>query len=180
MGASRPCRSSVPNHFSFSNAYEVNLDTNSKTKSAVQLTRLKTHIHNDSNDGNDDDLSFMGSPPLLPLDDPNEYKKLREDVGKSAPADFFGQFFGRMFTDTAWEARRYQLVATNFLKAQLKQFLDLTVDHETKLALVVAETMADPERGFPCARVHAGTRKAKAVRGQSTHVIDQVLTFQIN
>jgi hypothetical protein len=122
------------------------LTANSKNKSAVQLTRLKTHIHNDGTDGNDDDLSFMGSPPLLPLDDPNEYRKLREDVSKSAPADFFGQFFARMFTDTAWEARRYQLVVTNFIKAEVKGFLDPTVDGETKLALVVAERIEALER----------------------------------
>jgi hypothetical protein len=118
-------------------------DTNSKNKPAEQLTRLKTHIRND---GDDDDLSFMGSPPLLPLDDADEYYKLREDVGKSAPADFFGQFFGRMFTDTAWEARRYQTVTTNYLDAQLKQYLDPTVDDQTKLALVVADTIDPLER----------------------------------
>jgi hypothetical protein len=118
-------------------------NTNSKNK-PVELTRLKTHIRNDGD--NDDDMSFMGSPPLLPSDDPAEYKKLRAAVGESAPADFFGQFCARMFADTAWEARRYQLVTTNLLKAELKHFLDPTVDDETKLALVVGEKIEPLER----------------------------------
>ena len=105
-------------------------NTNSKHK-PVELTRLKTHIRNDGD--NDDNMSFMGSPPLLSCDDPAEYKKLRHAVSESAPADFFEQFCARMFADTLWEARRYQLVTTNLLKAELKHFLDPTVDDETKL-----------------------------------------------
>jgi hypothetical protein len=118
-------------------------NTNSKNK-PVELTRLKTHIRNDGD--NDDDMSFMGSPPLLPSDDPAEYKKLRAAVSESAPADFFGQFCARMFTDTAWEARRYQLVTTNLIKAEFEHFLDPTVDDETKLALVVAGKIEPLER----------------------------------
>lgn len=122
------------------------MTSNSKNKSAVQLTRLKTNIHSDGNGGDDDAMAFMGSPPLLPLDDPAEYNKLRAAVGESAPADFFGQFFARMFTDTAWEARRWQLITTNLIKAELKSFLDPTVDDETKLALVAAEKLEPLER----------------------------------
>ena len=118
-------------------------NTNSEHK-PVELTRLKTHIRNDGD--NDDNMSFMGSPPLLSCDDPAEYKKLRHAVSESAPADFFGQFCARMFADTLWEARRYQLVTTNLLKAELKHFLDPTVDDETKLALVVGETIEPLER----------------------------------
>lgn len=91
-------------------------------------------------------MSFMGSPPLLPFDDPVEYKKLRGAVAKSAPADFFGQFFARMFADTLWEARRYQLVNTNLIKAELEHFLSPTVDNDTKLALVTAEKLDPLER----------------------------------
>jgi hypothetical protein len=56
------------------------LSTNSKNKRAEQLTRLKIHIRND---GDDDDMTFMGSPPLLPLDDPAEYKKSATNAGHS-------------------------------------------------------------------------------------------------
>ena len=65
-------------------------NSNSKKKQTDGLTPVKTHICNDGDDG---DMSFMGSPPLLPFDDPTEYKKLRQAASNSMTADFLGQFW---------------------------------------------------------------------------------------
>ena len=84
-------------------------DTNSKKKPTDQLTPVKTYIRIEGNDGDDDEMALMGSPPLLPFDDPTEYKKLRCAANKTMPADFIGQFCGRMLADALWETRRYLL-----------------------------------------------------------------------
>src|SRR6516165_9011912 len=75
-------------------------NSNSKKKQTDGLTPVKTHICNDGDNG---DMSFMGSPPLLPFDDPTEYKKLRQAASNSMTADFLGQFCSRMLTDALWE-----------------------------------------------------------------------------
>jgi hypothetical protein len=116
--------------------------TNSKTKPTERLTHLKTYIRNDG----DDEMSFMGSPPLLPFDDPAEYQKLRHAVGEGMPADFFGQFCARMFTDAVWEVRRYQVVTKNTIKTEIEHCFDPTADPETKLAAAVTNRLDTLER----------------------------------
>jgi hypothetical protein len=61
-------------------------NTNSKKKPTDPLTPVKTNI---CKDGNDDKMSFLGSPPLLPLDDPAEYKKLPQAASRFMPAVFY-------------------------------------------------------------------------------------------
>jgi hypothetical protein len=119
-------------------------DTNFKKKPTDGLIPVKTYIRNDG-DGDDDEMSFMGSPPLLPFDDPAEYKKLRQAASKSMPADFLGQFCGRMLTDALWETRRYQLVATNIIKADLARYPEIE-DPEARVAHVVADRLDALER----------------------------------
>jgi hypothetical protein len=106
--------------------------TNSKKKPTDPLTPVKTNI---SNDGDEDEMSLMGSPPLLPCDDPAEYKKLRLAASEAMPADFIGQFCARMLTDALWETRRYRLVATNTIKAELALHPDI-LDPQARVAHV--------------------------------------------
>jgi hypothetical protein len=117
-------------------------NSNSKKKQTDGLIPVKTNICNDGDEG---DMSFMGSPPLLPSDDPAEYKKLRRAASKSMPADFLGQFCGRMLTDALWETRRYQLVATNIIKADLSRYPEIE-DPQAKVAHVVMERLDALER----------------------------------
>ena len=117
-------------------------DSNSKKKPTDRLTPVKAYIRND---GDDDEMSFMGSPPLLPSDDPAEYKKVRRAMGKTTPDDFFGQFCARMSTDALWEARRYQLVITNTIKAELAHYPDIA-DPDARLANVITDRLDTLER----------------------------------
>ncbi len=117
-------------------------NTNSKKKPTDRLTPVKTYIRND---GNDDEMSFMGSPPLLPFDDPAEYRKLRQAASKSMTADFLGQFCSRMLTDALWEARRYQQVATNIIKADLAHYPEIE-DPQTRAAHAVTDRLDVFER----------------------------------
>jgi hypothetical protein len=117
-------------------------DANSKKKPTDPLTPVKTNINNDDDD---DKMSFMGSPPLLPSDDPAEYKKLRQAASKFMPADFLGRFCGRMLTDALWETRRYQLVATNIIKADLARYPEIE-DPGDKVGHVVLDRLDAFER----------------------------------
>ena len=117
-------------------------NSNSKKKQTDGLTPVKTNICNDGDDG---DMSFMGSPPLLPFDDPTEYKKLRQAASNSMTADFLGQFCSRMLTDALWETRRYQLVATNIIKADLARYPEIE-DPEAKVAHAVTDRLDVFER----------------------------------
>ena len=140
-------------------------NSNSKKKQTDGLTPVKTHICNDGDDG---DMSFMGSPPLLPFDDPTEYKKLRQAASNSMTADFLGQFCSRMLTDALWETRRYQLVATNIIKADLARYPEIE-DPEAKVAHAVTDRLDVFERlyriiGFREHRVDAVYRLAEQHR----------------
>lgn len=117
-------------------------NSNSKKKPTDPLTPVKTNI---GNDGDNDEMSFMGSPPLLPFDDPAEYYKLRQAASMSMTADFLGQFCSRMLTDALWETRRYQQIATNIIKADLAHYPEIE-DPETKAAHVVTERLDVLER----------------------------------
>jgi len=119
-------------------------DTTSKKKPTDRLTSVKTYIRNDDDS---DEMSFMGSPPLLPSDDPAEYEKVRHAVSKTMPADFFGRFCAHMFTDALWEARRYQVVTTNTIEAELAHYPDIA-DPKARLAHVVTDRRDTLERLF--------------------------------
>ncbi len=118
-------------------------EENENSSPTEPLTRLKTSIRTD---GDDDDMSFMGSIALFPFEDPSEYKNLREAVAKSTPVDFFGQFCARMLTDALWETRRYQLVTAATIKTELERFSDPTANPETKVAAAVANQLDVLER----------------------------------
>jgi hypothetical protein len=64
---------------------------------------------------------------------------------KKTPDDFFGQFCARMSTDALWEARRYQLVITNTIKAELAHYPDIA-DPDARVAHAVTDRLDMLER----------------------------------